>query len=94
MAATNAHWQVDLDVGDDAASTVLSQDRVWTAYMLGDLEPPFRAYTTVALARRRDEPPSAAYLILRHPDFTATATHGDPAGLAAIMQAIELPERT
>ena len=94
MTVGDAGWQVERDVDDGAAAEVLMQERIWTAYMLGDLEPPFRAYTTVALARRAGEPPSAAYLILRHPDFTATVTHGDATGLAAIMDAVELPERT
>jgi ribosomal protein S18 acetylase RimI-like enzyme len=88
-----ARWTVEPEAGHETAVSVLSQDRIANGYALADLEPPFGAYTKVAVAHRDGEAPSAACLILRGPDFTAMVTHGDAEGLDAILSAIDLPER-
>jgi hypothetical protein len=87
-------WRVEPDAGDDAAAALLGQDPGWTGYALANLEPPFRRYTTAALAGRRQQPPAAACVVLRHPEFCATISAGDPAGVAAILAAIALPPHT
>ena len=91
MRDARGGWQVERDAGDVAAYAVLATDRAWTGYAIADLEPPFRGYTRVGLARQGDEPPSAACLVLRHPVFSVVVPHGDPGGVAAILAAIELP---
>lgn len=85
-------WQIEPDAGDFAAYTMFAADRAWTGYAIADLEPPFRAYTRVGLAWQGDKPPSAACLILRHPEFNVIVPHGHPEGVAAILAAAELPE--
>ena len=92
MRGARGGWQIEPDAGDVAAYAVFGTDRAWTGYAIADLEPPFRAYTRVALAWRGDEPPSAACLVLRHPEFHVIVPHGDPEGVAAIVAATELPE--
>lgn len=86
-------WQIEQDVSDDAAYAVLSADRIWNGYGIADLEPPFRTYTTVTLARRDDAPP-AACVMLRHPAFAALVVYGDAEGLDAILASLVLPEHT
>lgn len=78
-------WTIMPYADDDAAAAVFAADRLWNGYSLCDLEPPLRRYTEVWLARTPDAPPAAAVLILRHPEFTALAPHGDPDGIAAIL---------
>ena len=84
-------WLVEQAADDRTAYAVLSEDRIANGYALADLEPPFAPFTTVSLARRRDDPPTAACLILRGPEFTAIMTGGDPDGLAAIFASVPLP---
>jgi ribosomal protein S18 acetylase RimI-like enzyme len=84
-------WQVELDADDAAAYVALATDRLWNGYSIADLEPPFRAHARVALAWSGDESPTTACLFLRHPDFSAIIPHGDPAGLAAILDRADLP---
>lgn len=85
-----ASWEVRECVPVEAAAATLAEDRIWNGYSLADLVPPFREYTRVWLARR-PETPASALLILRHPAFTALVPHGPAAGLAAILDAAELP---
>jgi ribosomal protein S18 acetylase RimI-like enzyme len=85
-------WQIDHDADVAAAYAALAGDRPWTGYVIADLEPPFRAFSRLALAARKGSAPSAACLVLRHPDFTAVVPHGDPNGVAALLAAIDLPE--
>jgi GNAT superfamily N-acetyltransferase len=87
-------WRVEPDVDDARAYALLGQDPGWSGYAIADLEPPFRAYSRVAVARQRDAEPAAACLVLRHPDIAAIVPCGDAAGVAAILDAVELPERT
>jgi GNAT superfamily N-acetyltransferase len=82
-------WRIELDADDDRAYAALAADSVWNGYSIGDLAPPFRAYAQVALAERGDA--AAACLVLRHPHFTSIVPAGDPAGVAAILAAVDLP---
>lgn len=74
----DARWQVEPDADEEAAYTVLSQDRIWNAYSIADLVPPFRAGARVALAWMTGQVATAACLFLRHPRFNATVPYGDP----------------
>lgn len=95
-------WRLDPDADDAAAYAALAGDRAWNGYSIADLVPPFRAHTRVALAWPPDAPlgapASAACLFLRHPSFSSTVPHGEPAGVAAILGALAdrnaLPEAT
>lgn len=89
-----AAWQVHPDADDTAAYAALATDRLWAGYSIADLEPPFRTYSTFSLATLGAGPPLAACLFLRHPAFTATIPHGEPAGVSAILAASELPDDT
>jgi len=82
-------WSVDHDADADLAVRVLSNDRAWSAYALGDLEPPFAQYTTVAVASAGGR--AAACLTLRHPAFTVIVSAGEPAGVSAILEQADLP---
>jgi len=85
-----ADWQIETDADDAAAYAVLAADRAWNGYSIADLEPPFRQWTKVALACRNGTA-EAACLFLRHPAFNAVVPTGDPDGLGAILEAVELP---
>jgi GNAT superfamily N-acetyltransferase len=84
-------WQVEPDSADDHAYAALADDRVWNAFAIADLEPPFRAFARIAVARRQGAIPGAACLLFRSPAFNVIVPHGDPAGVAAILAAVELP---
>jgi GNAT superfamily N-acetyltransferase len=83
-------WQIVPDVDDERAYAALAGDPVWNAYSIGDLAPPFRQHARVALAACGEA--SAACLVLRHSQFTSVIPAGDPAGLAAIFSAVDLPD--
>jgi RimJ/RimL family protein N-acetyltransferase len=85
-------WRIEPDADDDCAYAALAADSVWNGYSIGDLAPPFRAHARVALAERGEA--AAACLVLRHPHFTSIVPAGDPAGVAAILAAVELPAAT
>jgi GNAT superfamily N-acetyltransferase len=87
-------WTVEPDVDHETAYAALATDRRWTAYAIADLEPPFDAFSRVAVARAPDGSPAAALLVLRHPDFTAIVPHGDPHALAAVLSSLDLPTST
>lgn len=87
-------WQVVLDPPDDVAYAALARDRVWNCFAIADLLPPFRAYSSYAVAAAGDASPSAACLLLRHPAFTMLIPSGDAAGVAALLAELPLPERT
>jgi GNAT superfamily N-acetyltransferase len=85
-------WSVALDVDDTEAYAAFATDRRWCGYAIADLDPPFRAHSRVAVARRGTD--VAACLVLRHPAFTAVVPHGSSDGLAAILARIDLPDDT
>ena len=89
MAAPASGWLVETDVDDADAYAAFATDRLWCGYAVADLEPPFRAYSRVAVARCGAD--VAACLVLRHPDFNSIVPHGPAAGLDAILERIELP---
>jgi ribosomal protein S18 acetylase RimI-like enzyme len=99
---TDRAWWVEPDADDAAAYALLGRDRAWNGYAIADLDEPFRRYTRVALAGRgaSAEPAraDAGLLVLRHPAFTALASHGPPGGVAAALTDLaargELPART
>mgnify|MGYP001281263001 CR=1 FL=1 len=87
-------WYVATDVDDRVAYDVLALDRVWNCFAIADLAPPYRAYSSYAIARRGDPAPSAVCLVLRHPAFTMLIPSGDAAGVAAMLAELELPAQT
>jgi RimJ/RimL family protein N-acetyltransferase len=82
-------WSITLEADDAEAYEAFATDRLWCGYAIADLEPPLRAYSRVAVARRAEE--VAACLVLRHPAFAAIVPHGAADGLLALLQRIELP---
>ena len=53
-------WHIDPSASDEAARAALGTDRLWNGYSIADIEPPYRAYTRVALAWHGDSAPGAA----------------------------------
>lgn len=84
-------WRVELNADDESAYAALTCDRLWNGYSIADLEPPYRDYAQIHLARRSAGPPASSCLFLRHPAFSAIIPHGDPGGLEAILAAATLP---
>jgi RimJ/RimL family protein N-acetyltransferase len=84
-------WQVEPDAADDVAYAALADDRVWNAFAIADLEPPFRAFSRIAVARRQGIDSGAACLLFRSPEFNVVVPHGNPAGVAVILATVELP---
>jgi len=83
-------WSITLEAEDAEAYAAFATDRRWCGYAIADLDPPFRAYARVGVARRGAE--VAACLVLRHPAFTAIVPHGPAHGLLALLQQMQLPE--
>lgn len=90
MTLIASGWELEPDAGDEQAYQALSADRIWNGYSIADLDPPYRAYTRIAVARQPQHG-LAACLILEHPAFASIIPFGTPAGLAAIVQAVALP---
>jgi ribosomal protein S18 acetylase RimI-like enzyme len=86
-------WMITPSAADAEALATLADDRCWCGYAIADLDPLFRPYTQVAVARRPSGA-SAACSLFRHPDFTALIPHGTADGLAALLASMALPERT
>jgi GNAT superfamily N-acetyltransferase len=93
MHCEASNWLVQPCIGIASARAALCQDPIANVYALGDLEPPYDRYTTVAVAER-DGIVEAACLVVRHPAFTGIVTHGAVDGLRAILATIELPDPT
>ena len=91
---TDQAWHVELSADDDTAYAALAGDRIWNGYSIADLEPPFRSYIELSLARPGKAPPPAACLVLRHPDISALIPYGDAEGVAAILRTTNLPQAT
>lgn len=86
-------WKLSLDATNDEAYQALAHDAVWNGYVIADLSPPHRAYAQVAVARQEDSDAVATCLILRHPAFNSVVPSGDAEGVAAILGALDLPEK-
>lgn len=71
---------------------VLRRDWVYAAYALGDLEPEQSEYCTWYLAEAAQQV-SALALVYRRLEPPVLLTMGDPAGVAAIFEAVALPAR-
>jgi ribosomal protein S18 acetylase RimI-like enzyme len=85
-------WLIDRNADVEAASAALAADRLWNAYSLADLEPPWRDYSRVAVAEQEGGPARAALTLFRHPSFTSIIPHGHPEGLAALLAALAAPD--
>jgi ribosomal protein S18 acetylase RimI-like enzyme len=94
MGTADTGWQVTLDATDEEAYAVLARDRVWNCFALADLEPPFRAYSQVAIARQDGSEEGGACLVVRHPALTVVSPYGADAGVAAILARLALPRQT
>ena len=85
-------WTIDTAPSDQQIRAWLVLQPIWTAYALGDLQPPFRQRSQFILAENDDE--WAIVLMYRTSTFTALIPFGPAAGVAAIFEAVaaELPE--
>lgn len=89
-----ATWRVTSDATDDDAYTILARDPVWNSFALADLEPPLRAYSQFAVARREGSEDDALCLVLRHPVIgQVLSPFGSPDGVAALLAQLDLPAR-
>lgn len=86
-------WEVISDAADAEAYAVLRRNPVWNSFAIADLAPPFRAWTTIALAREVASERAASCLVLQQPGLTVVSPDGPEPGVAAIFETIDLPER-
>jgi ribosomal protein S18 acetylase RimI-like enzyme len=94
MAVPNDNWQIDGDASDEVAYAAMAGDRVWNSFAIADLEPPFRQYSTFAVAKQKRTDRTAVCLLFASPAFNVVAPYGEPEGVAAILAAVELPTPT
>ena len=88
-----ADWSVDPSAAPSLAAAALGDDPAWTAYALGDLEPPFAEHASVAVATSKIGA-RATCLTLQHPAFTFMITAGPAGGVRALLGNIPLPAET
>jgi hypothetical protein len=50
---TGKEWEVTANAPDDIAYEALAEDRAWNAFSMAELEPPFRAFSAIAVAHCR-----------------------------------------
>lgn len=83
-------WRTRREEDERALRTLFERDRDWSAYLLGDLEPPYRQHARFQVASRagRDE---AALLIYAPPEFRAMVSFGPEYGVAALLADADLP---
>ena len=86
-------WQINPYPDDSILRACLNEQRLWAAYALGDLRPPFRERSTFGYASKNGE--WAIMLDYRTSTFNALLPFGAPDGIAAIMAASSatLPQR-
>lgn len=85
-------WQISLHPEAIVVRRYLLTHRIWAAYALNDLRPPFRERSQFYLAEQGDE--WALLLVYHTATFTALLPFGPVEGVAALLEAIpELPER-
>jgi ribosomal protein S18 acetylase RimI-like enzyme len=90
---TVLHWAVRREEDDAVIRAFLERDRDWAAYLLGDLDPPYRQHAHFYLAAS-DGVDGAVVLVYAPPEFTALVSMGEAEGAAAALAAIpELPAR-
>jgi RimJ/RimL family protein N-acetyltransferase len=94
MVLTKYDWQIEPDASDQVAYAAMAGDRVWNAFAIADLEPPFRKYSRFAVARLPGADQTAVCLLFESPEFNVTAPYGEPEGVAAILAAVKLPTPT
>lgn len=80
-------WQIELNPTDAQVRSYLLQHRVWSAYALNDLRPPFRERSQFVLAVQGAE--WALILIYRTSTFTAFIPFGPAAGVRALLKALD-----
>src|SRR5687768_8483041 len=86
-------WQVRHEADDARLRAWLERDRDWAAYLLGDLESPYRQHAHYYLAAS-DGVDRAVVLVYAPPEFAALVSMGEAAGVAAALAAIpDLPAR-
>ncbi|MBM7844825.1 GNAT family N-acetyltransferase [Herpetosiphon giganteus] len=78
-------WQVDFTPSDHTLHALLGQNRLESAYALGDLQPPFRERSQFSLAQNGAQ--WAILLWYRTSTFTALIPYGDAQGINAILAA-------
>lgn len=88
-----AGWSVEVSAAPTLAAAALGDDPAWTAYALGDLEPPFAEHASVAVATSKIGA-RATCLTLQHPAFTFMITAGPAGGVRALLGNIPLPAET
>jgi RimJ/RimL family protein N-acetyltransferase len=94
MAVHEENWEIDADASGEVAYAAMAGDRVWNAFAIADLEPPFRKYSKFAVAQQPGRARSATCLLFESPAFNVVAPYGEPEGVAAILAAVELPTTT
>jgi ribosomal protein S18 acetylase RimI-like enzyme len=87
-------WQTRREERDAVTRAFLERDRDWAAYLLADLDPPYRQHARFYLAAA-DGADRALVLVYAPPEFAAISSMGEPAGIAAALDQIpDLPEQT
>ncbi len=79
------NWQVDFTPSDHTLHDLLRQNRLESAYALGDLQPPFRERSQFSLAHNGAQ--WAVLLWYRTSTFTALLPYGEAQGINAILVA-------
>lgn len=83
---TGEEWDEVAPVDDDdALSALLERDRIWSAYALGDIDPPYRRKARFLGATRRGSL-EAVLLLYALGGFTALWAFGPADGFAAILE--------
>src|SRR6266567_4857894 len=93
MTSTLSPWHVKQDPPDNEIRAAMASDPVWHCFGLANLEPTMRPFTQFVLAATEDGQERASIFILRHPYIgDVISPSGSVAGVAAILQQVELPE--
>jgi hypothetical protein len=78
-------WQIHPEPDDAVLRKALSAQRLWSAYAINDLQPPFRERSTFHYATEGKQ--WAIVLDYRTTTFSGLLPFGDPAGVAALLEA-------
>lgn len=85
-------YRVMPDAPNEVVRPLLLEDRIWSCFALGDLEPAEREHTRVPAAVRPDGSVAAAWVIYEAPGDVSMVPFGDVDGLRRILKEIALPE--